>query len=140
MSANNYRLICQNPKCNHEFVRRFSNEEFDRIQYSTGHSCFDCGFKKMKVMKTFMNIRDTFQPGMQKNIRKWCDTYSQYKSYLKEMGLVEIGNEEMKMESHKQQYFDKDTVKHIVQNTEMKLSGNEIEALENGKMKDEGIY
>ena len=69
MSAQNYRFKCRN--CQHEFLRRFTVEEFDKTQYKGGFSCFDCGFGKMIVNKSFTNIKDNFQPGHQKNINKW---------------------------------------------------------------------
>ena len=136
--AQNYRFKCR--KCQHEFLRRYTVEEFDRTQYKTGFSCFDCGFEKMMVNKSNQNIKDGFQPGWQKNIAKYCGTYAEYKAQLKLMGLVETGFEDVKIEGHKTQYFDPKMVEKLVRECHLDLSGREIEAIENGKMKDEGIY
>jgi DNA-directed RNA polymerase subunit RPC12/RpoP len=133
----NFRFRCQ--KCRHEFLRRMNVEDFDKQQYTTGFSCFDCGFPKMIVGRTMAKVQDGFKAGWQSNIRAYCDTYSQYKAILKERGLEEIGNEEFKKTEYKTQYFDKDMMEKLVKQG-VSFTGQEIEALENGKMQHLGIY
>ena len=49
----------------------------------------------MAVMKSGITIKDGFTPGFQRNIRRYCSTYAEYKAHLKRMGLIEFGYEEL---------------------------------------------
>lgn len=131
-----YRFKCRNPKCGGEFHRHFSVEEFDRNQYGSecGWACFNCGFPKMAVMLSHKRVKDGFVPGFQRNIRKYCRTYTEYKQELKRMGLIEIGYEELPEDDGPQiHYWTPDIVKKVIQHG-VQLSGREIEALEAGKL------
>jgi len=134
-----YRFKCRNPRCGSEFHRHFTVEEFDRNQYGTqsGWACFNCGYIRMAVIKSNKAAQDGFKPGFQKNIRRYAGTYSEYKKILKEMGLIEIGHEEIPEpeEGKPMNYWTPDIVKKVVQSG-VELSGNEIKALEAGKLNE----
>lgn len=75
-------------------------------------------------------VKDGFKPGFQRNIRKHCSTYSEYKAHLKSMGLVEIGYEEhapgTKIE---REFFSDDTIRMLNQKYNLSLSDSEIRKL-----------
>lgn len=133
----NYRFKCR--KCSQEFLRRLTKEDFEKDQYSAnGHKCFSCGFPKMAVIKTNQMIKDGFTPGWQSNIRKHCNSYSEYKAELKKMGLIEIGYDELPdQEDSKTKYWTPDLLKKL-HDMGIGFSGNELDAIEKGKL--EGLY
>lgn len=136
MSSQNFRLKCRNTKCGYEGLRRYSKIEFDELQYSGsgGISCFQCGFPKMAVMRSMQTVKDGFIPGFQRNIRKVCHTYSQYKEELKKMGLIELGYEDLpESEDGKTNYWTDDVLKNVV-DSGVYLSGREAQALKEGKI------
>jgi hypothetical protein len=129
-----YRFKCRNHRCGSEFHRYYPSEEFDHHQYGTanGWACFNCGFPKMAVIKSNKRAKDSFKPGFQRNIRKYCSTYSEYKQYLKNNGLVEIGYDEIKEdENGRFNYWDDQMLKKVYDMAQ--LSGRELEALKNGE-------
>lgn len=78
--------------------------------------------------------KDAFEPGWQENIRMYITCPFQYKRALKDLGLVEIGNEYIPT--------DETRVSDPMRNPEMikaiidggtYLSGREVEALEKGE-------
>lgn len=86
----------------------------------------------MAVIKSNKVVEDGFQPGYQRNIGKHCATYSEYKAHLKNMGLIEIGHEELPQgEDYQTQYWTDDILKKVYQHG-IKISGNEAEALKKG--------
>lgn len=113
MVLQNYRFKCANEKCGHEFLKRYTVEEFDKTQYTTGFGCFDCGFPKMGVIKSMATIKDSFTPGWQPNIRKHCNTYSEYKQHLKNMKLVEFGYEEIPEYEDKTPFWTPEMLKSL---------------------------
>ena len=128
-----YRLKCRNQKCGGEFHRYYGSAEFDRLQYGTvpGIGCFQCGFSKMLVMKSSALVKDGFQPGFQRNIRKHCATYSEYKAHLKNLGLVELGYEDIpEFKGIKTQYFDDAMMRKIHKKHNISLSGREADHLQ----------
>jgi len=135
--SKSYRLKCRNPKCNQEFLRYWPKLEFERLQYGAipGISCFQCGFPKMIVVKSNMTAKDGFNPGFQRNIRKHCATYSEYKAHLKIMGLQEVGYEDLPEEEgfSRTQYFNDKRLKKIYDllDKEDKFSDREAEYLKN---------
>ena len=128
-----YRLKCRNPKCGAEFLRHYPKMEFENLQYGGGGSgigCFQCGFPKMFVLKSGRVADDGFKPGFQRNIRKYCQTYEEYKAHLKAMGLVEIGYEELpKAKEYRTNYWTDDILKKLYDMSpkEDKLSDREAE-------------
>ena len=137
MKEQNFRFKCG--KCNQEFLRRMNQDEFERKQYTSGHSCFSCGFPKMGVIRSSQKIRDGFTPGYQKNIRKHCWTYKGYQDELKKMGLVEMGYDELpEGEDRGTKYWTPDMLKKLYQITGQKYSDNELDAIGDGKI--EGLY
>lgn len=131
-----YRFKCRNDKCGHEFHRYFPLEEFEKTQYTTGFGCFDCGYPKMAVIKSSKRVKDGFQPGWQPNIRKHCETYSEYKAHLKQMGLIEFGYEEIEKYhcqnlAKQKPVWDDETLK-IVYDKGIKVTDNEAYALKKG--------
>ena len=133
----NYNFKCR--KCSHEFLRRFSDKDFNDQQSSiNGFSCYDCGFPKMAVIKTNIKIRDSFKAGWQPNIRKFCNTYAEYKAQLKLMGLVEIGYEDLPEEKeYKTKYWTPELLKKL-NDAGIGFSGNELDAIGDGKI--DGLY
>lgn len=135
-NAQNYRFKCRNPNCGYECLKRYNIEEYDELQFSKGGiGCFQCGFARMIVMKSNAQADDGFKPGFQRNIRKHCDTYAEYKAHLKKMGLIEIGYEELNFtgEDSETDYWTDDIIKGMFERN-MQLSGNEIKALQEGKI------
>ena len=111
-----YRFHCINHKCGAEFHRWILNSDFEVIQYSpsgNGFTCWTCGFPKMAVIKSNKVVKDSFKPGWQPNIRKYCSTYGQYKAELKELGLIEIGHEELKEHNGKVEYWTDEMLKKL---------------------------
>lgn len=136
-NAQNFRLKCRNPKCGHEFLRRWSIEEFDKLQYggaTKGIPCFDCGFSKMLVMRSKRQIHDGFQPGFQRNIRKYCSTYAEYKQHLKDMGLVELGYEDLPEQKEERINYWDDAMLKKINDMGIYISGREAKALAEGKI------
>jgi hypothetical protein len=136
-NSQNYRFKCRNPKCGYEGLRRFNIEEFDQLQYGgtqPGIACFQCGYPKMAVMKSGWHVKDGFKPGFQRNIMKYCNTYEEYKQHIKDMGLIEIGYEEIpepEDESKRVTYWDDELLKKIYDRG-IKIDGNEAEYLKAG--------
>jgi len=127
-----YRLKCRNKKCGGEFLRPFSSEEFDKLQYGPvpGIACYNCGFPKMITMKSGKLAKDGFQPGYQPNIRKHCATYGQYKAELKRMGLIEIGYDELpENEEAPTQYFTDEVLRKIYTKQGISLDSREADHL-----------
>lgn len=134
--SKSYRLKCRNEKCGREFHRYWSKEEFDKLQYGAqpGIGCFECGYPKMAVTRSNKSVDDKFRPGWQPNIRKHCATYAEYKAWIKKMGLIEVGNEQIPEDKYEAtQYFDENAIKSIVQAQDPsdQLSGREIDYLLN---------
>lgn len=128
-----YRMKCR--KCEREYHRHYSVEEFEKNQYGTanGWGCFDCGYPKMIVMKSNKRVKDGFQPGFQKSIREYCSTYGEYKQKLKERGLIELGYEELpEREEKRESYWTPDVLKRLYNEFGVKFSDREAEELENG--------
>lgn len=135
--SKSYRFKCRNNRCGSEFHRHFGKEEFEKTQYSVnGWACFNCGYPKMVAMGSRLSVKDGFQPGYQRNIGKHCATYSEYKAHLKNMGLIEIGYEDLdfNQEDKNINYWDEDLVKKIVKQYGVDLSGREIDGLLNGEI------
>jgi hypothetical protein len=127
-------MKCQNKKCGHEFLRRYDVEEFDKLQYGAvpGIGCFDCGWPKMLVMKSKRQVNDSFQPGFQRNIRKHCETYSEYKAHLKRMGLIEVGYEDLPEQKEVgTQYWTDELLSKVYNEHGVKFSGREAEHMKN---------
>ena len=126
-----FRLKCQ--KCGKEFHRFWKIEEFDRLQYKEsgqGIGCFDCGAPRMAVIRSNQTVKDGFQPGFQRSIRKHCNTYAEYKAWLKRLGLIEVGYEDIpEREPGKTQYWTEDTLKMVYNQYGVKFSDREAEAL-----------
>lgn len=133
----NYRMKCRNPRCGGEFLRRYSVEEFDELQYGgavKGISCYNCGFPKMAVMRSNAVRRDKFQPGFKRNIMKYCETETQYKNYLKEMGLVEFTYDDLPKNTenpNKINYWTDEILKKVYDHG-VHFSGEEARALKEG--------
>lgn len=138
MKFRNYKICCRNPKCGYETTKRYSVEEFERLQYPTGISCFLCGYPKAVVIHTNRMARDGFKPGFQRNIMKHCATYAEYKAWLKRMGLVELGYEEIPdfKPDERLNIWDREMIK-LLESKGLKLSDREIKALQEGKLLDD---
>ena len=134
----NYRIICRNQRCGYDGVRRYSNEEFDKLQYPSGISCSKCGFPRATIVKSQAKLCDSFKPGFQRNIMKYCANYSEYKAHLKNMGLVEMGYEDFKDEDIKEEYkvWDDDLIKYMVDRG-LEISDREAVALKENKLIEE---
>ena len=77
--------------------------------------------------------KDGFVPGWQENIRMHITCPAQYRRALKDLGLTEIGNERFVAKSAPEfNPFTPEVVQEAV-SIGVDLSGNEIDALENGK-------
>lgn len=137
-----FRFKCRNIKCGSEFHRQFSNEEFERQQYGSpsGWCCFNCGMEKMGVMRSNRAVKDTFQPGFQRNIGEYCKTYSEYKRKLKEKGLIELGYEDIPMDDRPDDstahYWTDEFLRDLYEDCGITLDGQLIEALRNGRLQD----
>jgi ssDNA-binding Zn-finger/Zn-ribbon topoisomerase 1 len=131
-------MHCRNPKCGGSFHRHIPIEEFEKTQYSnTGWSCFKCGYLKMAIMKSNKSAKDGFVAGFQKNIGKVCNTYTQYKKELKDMGLIELGYEELKTEPEDENfkdYWDDEVLKEIYDEDNINFDGELIRGLQNGSI------
>ena len=131
-----YRFHCKNARCGSEFLRYYPVEEFEAQQYGSGWACFNCGFPRMAVIKSNKAAKDSFAPGFQRNIRKHCSTYSQYKQELKNMGLIEIGYEELPPEDEDtgfQDYWTEDILRDIYDDG-ISLDGELVKGLQSGKV------
>jgi len=132
-----FNLKCKNTVCGSEFHRFWSPEEFDQLQYGTtpGISCFNCGTPQMIVMRSNRTVKDGFQPGFQRNIRKHCNTYGEYKAHLKNMGLVELGYEDLpEKREDKTNYWTDEMLRKIYNETGVKFSDREATALKEGEL------
>lgn len=78
--------------------------------------------------------KDGFTPGWQENIRMHITCPHQYRRALKELGLVEIGNDYIPQETTKTSnpFANENLIKEAVKSG-IYLSGNEIEALKSGE-------
>ena len=94
----------------------------------------------MAVMGSRLSVKDGFKPGYQRNIGKHCNTYAEYKAHLKRMGLIELGYEEIKSSEDDLNinYWNEDTIKNIIREHGVDLSGREIEGLINGEIDQMG--
>ena len=87
-------------------------------------------------MKSHRNVKDTFVEGYQRNIGKYCATYGAYKKELREMGLIEIGYEEMKAQPEDENfkdYWDDEMLKEIYEDG-VSFDGELIKGLQSGKI------
>lgn len=135
-STKNYRFHCKNQKCGASFHRHFSVEEFETQQYGSGWACFKCGYPRMAVMKSNKSVKDSFIAGYQRNIGKYCSTYTQYKTELRKMGLIEIGYDEIKTQPEDENfkdYWDDEMLKEIYEDG-ISLDGELIRGLQNGSI------
>lgn len=126
-----YNFKCQNPKCGCEFLRHFKVEEFEKTQYGTGWGCFNCGWPRMAVIKSNRNAKDGFQPGFQRNIMKHCETYGEYKAWLKKLGLIELGYEELPPEPKRKSIWTDKLLKKAY-DLGFNLDDNKMQALKDG--------
>ena len=85
-----------------------------------------------KRSKDKLRRRDGFVPGWQPNINKFITCPVQYQRALKDMGLVEIGNERIIYKEPEFNPFTQDVVKEAVK-MGVELSDREIDALESGE-------
>ena len=129
----NFRFSCRNNGCNFQTgVRRLKLEDFEATQYRGGFPCEKCGFPRMRVMRTNKIVKDGFKPGLQRSIMKHCDTYAEYKAWLKKLDLVEIGYEELNPDSEVGpiNYWDDETVREICRETGVTLDENLVRHLQ----------
>lgn len=143
MSGQNYRFKCRNPRCKYECLKRYSKQEFDELQYGgdrPGVRCFQCSFPAMAVIKSNQQIKDGFVPGFQRSIRKYCNTYSEYKYHLKQMGLVEMGYEDIEEDKDGNivKYWTDDMLKKVYDHG-FKFSDREADALKKGYTMEDGL-
>ena len=133
-----YRFHCRKPECGAEFHRHFSKDEFEKTQYSpNGWTCFKCGFARMAVMKSNAVVKDGFQAGYQRNIGKWCDSYSEYKRTIKAMGLIELGYEDLPEEKEDESfrdYWTADILKEVYDEQGINLDGELVKGLQSGEI------
>jgi len=132
-----YRFKCRNTRCNSEFHKYFPVEEFEEQQYKSGWACFDCGFARMGVIKSNKAVKDGFKPGYQRNIKKVCDTYGAYKQALKDMGLVEIGYDEINVEPESEDfsgYWTDDVLRELYTEDGVSLDGQLVKGLQSGEL------
>lgn len=109
-------------------------EAFEETQYSPGgHRCEGCGFPKMAVIRSNKSVQDGFIPGFQRNIRRHCSTYGEYKKALKEMGLVEIGYDELPEVENKTKYWDAPMLKKL-HDMGAGFGDRELDAMERGEI------
>ena len=85
-----------------------------------------------KRQKDKLKRRDGFVPGWQPNINKYITCPVQYQRALKDMGLVEIGNERLVHEAPSFNPFTQEVVKEAI-SMGVDLSDREIDALESGE-------
>lgn len=112
--------------------------DFDQTQYSIhGHQCFSCGYPKMAVIRSNVMVKDSFVPGFQRNIRKHCATYAEYKQHLKNMGLIEIGYEDLPETEDKTKYWTPELLKKLY-DMGLGFGDCELDAIEAGKI--DGLY
>lgn len=77
--------------------------------------------------------KDGFVPGWQENIRMYISCPFQYRRALKELGLVEIGNDSTPHDSTKTSNpFSNDAMIKAAVDSGIYLSGREIDALKSG--------
>ena len=132
MSHQNYRFKCRHGSCTFETSKFLNKDEFDSRQYNndrTGFQCETCGYPRMAVMKSNKSVDDTFKAGFQRNIRKYCETETEYKAHLKQMGLIEIGYEKLPYNESAGSidYWSEDNLKYLYDNLD--LSENELMSL-----------
>lgn len=123
-----FRFKCKNIKCGGEFHRFYTEEEYDKLQDEgeVGISCFKCGTPRMIVMRSKKTVKDGFQPGFQRNIRKHCATYGEYKAWLKKLGLVEVGYEDLPPDVEgKTEYWTDDLIRRISSEYNLSITDGE---------------
>ena len=78
--------------------------------------------------------KDGFVPGWQENIRMHITCPYKYRQALKELGLIELGNDhQLKDTTTTENYFESDEMIKSAIDSGIYLSGNEIEALKTGE-------
>lgn len=78
--------------------------------------------------------KDGFVPGWQENIRMYITCPYKYRQALKDLGLVELGNEfELKDSTTTENYFKNDEMIKAAIDSGIYLSGREIDALKSGE-------
>lgn len=127
-----FRMKCR--KCYNEFHRFFPQKEFDQLQYGEngepkGIGCYDCGFPKMIIARSNQTVKDGFKPGFQRNIMKHCSTYTEYKKHLKEMGLIEIGYEELPERNEGEPFFNENIRKLLAEKYGIDLQDHHVRDL-----------
>jgi len=81
-------------------------------------------------MKSGKSAKDGFQPGFQRSIRKHCATYGEYKRHLKEMGLIEMGYDDLPQNDEPvTNYFPDDVMKNLYQKHGVSLDSREVQHL-----------
>jgi hypothetical protein len=88
----------------------------------------------LKSKNKVKHKKDGFVPGWQENIRMYITCPHQYRKALKELGLVEIGNDYIPQDTTKvsNPFENEELIKAAVQSG-LYLSGREIEALKSGE-------
>lgn len=83
----------------------------------------------MIIVRSNKVVKDGFQPGFQRNIRKYCSTYAEYKAHLKEMGLIEIGYEEIPEKKEGEPFFNEKVRKLLGEKYGIELQDDEVKEL-----------
>lgn len=89
-------------------------------------------------MKSNKAVKDGFVAGYQRNIGKVCNTYSAYKKALRDMGLVEIGYDEIKDDPADEDfsgYWTDDILQEVYEEDNITLDGELIKGLQSGSIK-----
>ena len=114
-----FRFKCRNPRCHHEFHRHYPTKEYEQLLFNSpdgsykGIGCYDCGYPNMITVRSNKPVKDGFQPGFQRNIRKHCATYQEYQAWLKKLGLIEIGYQELPERKVDEPFFNEKLIEHI---------------------------
>lgn len=88
----------------------------------------------MKSKKKGQHKKDGFVPGWQENIRMYITCPHQYRRALKDLGLVEIGNDYIPQdETRVSNPFNNDALIKQAIDSGIYLSGREIDALKSGE-------
>lgn len=130
----NYRLKCQNTRCGAEVVRNYLRERFEQISASSdGHRCQRCNTPKMRYMISNTMLKDrTFDGwGWHDGLNMFFRGPNHYRSYLKEQGLIEVGNDPFptqKRANNIDEFFSEDLLRETAQITGG-LDGQLIKAL-----------
>ena len=128
-------MKCRNQKCGNEFHRYYPQKEYDQLSFRDngtykGIGCYDCGFPKMIIMRSNKPVKDGFKPGFQRNIMKHCATYAEYKAHLKNMGIIEIGYEEIPERQENEPFFNEKVLEMLAKNHNVHLGDHAVESLE----------